>query len=65
MKSENNIRQSNIELLRIIAIIGVVILHYNNPGIGKGFVFVEENSPNFWFLYYIESCSRVLLICLF
>lgn len=65
MKSENNIRQSNIELLRIIAIIGVVILHYNNPGIGKGFVFVEENSPNFWFLYYIESmfaCSVDLFV---
>ena len=27
-------RQSNIELLRVLAIVGVVILHYNNPTIG-------------------------------
>ena len=27
-------RQSNIELLRILAILGVIILHYNNPEIG-------------------------------
>ena len=27
-------RKSNIELLRIFAIIGVIILHYNNPVIG-------------------------------
>lgn len=24
-------RQSNIELLRIITMLGVIILHYNNP----------------------------------
>lgn len=27
-------RDSSIELLRIIAAIGVVILHYNNPNMG-------------------------------
>ena len=27
-------RQSNIELLRILSIIGVIILHYNNKSIG-------------------------------
>ena len=27
-------RQSNIELLRILAIMGVIVLHYNNPLIG-------------------------------
>ncbi len=30
-------RQSNIELLRIIAIMGVVLLHYNNDTMGFGF----------------------------
>lgn len=30
-------RQSNIELLRIITALGVIILHYNNPNIGGGF----------------------------
>lgn len=29
-------RNSNIELLRIMSMIGVIILHYNNPGIGGG-----------------------------
>lgn len=27
-------RQSNIELLRIMAMLGVIILHYNNPQMG-------------------------------
>lgn len=27
-------RESNIELLRILAMIGVILLHYNNPTIG-------------------------------
>ena len=27
-------RRSNIELLRILAACGVIILHYNNPNIG-------------------------------
>lgn len=27
-------RESNIELLRILAMFGVIILHYNNPSIG-------------------------------
>lgn len=29
-------RESNIELLRILAMLGVIILHYNNPSIGGG-----------------------------
>lgn len=30
-------RESNIELLRVIAMIGVILLHYNNPTIGGGY----------------------------
>lgn len=48
-------RQSNIELLRILVIIGVVILHYNNPGIGGGLKYAEEGSINFYILYFLES----------
>lgn len=48
-------RQSNIELLRIFAIIGVVILHYNNPTIGGGIKYAEEGSINFYILYFLES----------
>ena len=30
-------RESNIELLRICTMSGVILLHYNNPGIGGAF----------------------------
>ena len=30
-------RESNIELLRILAMLGVIILHYNNPSVGGGY----------------------------
>ncbi len=33
-KKEKNQRQSNIELIRILAMIGVIILHYSNPKMG-------------------------------
>ena len=52
MKKE---RQSNIELLRILAILGVIILHYNNPVIGGGITYAEEGSLNFFILYSLES----------
>ena len=39
-------RQSNIELLRILAILGVILLHYNNDSSGGGFRFVEPGSLN-------------------
>ena len=51
----NKERQSNIELLRILAIMGVIVLHYNNPLIGKGIVFAKEGSINFYILYVLES----------
>ena len=43
-------RQSNIELLRIIAICGVIVLHYNNVTIGgagvcKGSEFIHSLLP--------------------
>lgn len=28
-------RESNIELLRVFPMIGVILLHYNNPTIGE------------------------------
>ncbi|MBE5860031.1 MAG: acyltransferase [Butyrivibrio sp.] len=45
-------RESNIELLRILAIIGVIVLHYNNPVYGKGFV------------NYDKGIERIILIVL-
>ena len=52
-------RLSNIELLRILAIMGVIVLHYNNPLAGGGLAYVRENSLNFYVLYMFES----LFIC--
>lgn len=50
---ENNKRQSNIELLRILAICGVIVLHYNNGAIGGGFN--NAKGVNLYILYYLES----------
>ena len=52
-------RNSNIELLRILAIMGVVVLHYNNPRIGGGIAYAKEGSLNFYILYFLES----LFVC--
>lgn len=48
-------RDSNIELLRIVLMIGVIILHFNNKGIGKGLALVESGSANEWALMALES----------
>lgn len=56
---EKNKRQSNIELLRILSILGVIILHYNNKTIGGGLQYVTTNSINYYILMLLES----LCIC--
>lgn len=48
-------RDSNIELLRILAMIGVVLLHYNNTTIGGGFAHVAQVSLNHRLLQTVES----------
>lgn len=50
-------RQSNVELLRILAMLGVVILHYNS--IGGGFANVPPGGGTMWLLYGLEG----LFIC--
>ncbi|MBR6968592.1 MAG: acyltransferase [Ruminococcus sp.] len=52
-------RASNIELLRILTMLGVIVLHYNNAGIGGGFALVEKNSLNFYIMHIFESISIV------
>ena len=52
-------RDSNIELLRIITMLGVIILHYNNRGIGEGLKYAIEGSVNYYILSFFES----LFIC--
>ncbi|MCR4933208.1 MAG: acyltransferase [Lachnospiraceae bacterium] len=48
-------RMSNIELLRIITALGVIILHYNNANLGGGFKFVEGNA-NKIVLAFFQAC---------
>lgn len=57
-------RSSNIELLRIIAIIGVFFLHFYNPLIGGGIVLCKSTANEF-LLRFIESqfsCSVNLFV---
>lgn len=53
---ETKQRNSNIELLRIMSMIGVIILHYNNPEIGGGLSQVS-NTLNQVVLFILESIS--------
>ena len=57
-------RNSSIELLRIIAEIGVVILHLNNGSIGGGFSSVKHGSFNEHFLFFTE-CLFICAVNLF
>lgn len=50
-------RNSNIELLRILTMLGVIILHYNNISIGGGLSFVDGDSINKYVLYFLESLA--------
>ncbi|MGN9136268.1 acyltransferase family protein [Clostridium sp. HCP1S3_B4] len=59
MNNKNIERNSAIELLRIITMIGVIILHYNNSEIGGGFKYVINGSVNQYYLYFTEN----LFIC--
>ena len=47
-------RNSSVELLRIIAILGVVILHYNNAAIGGAFKYVPSPSLKEYYLFFTE-----------
>lgn len=59
MKAYKNqsVRASSIELLRIIMVMGVIILHYNNRTFGGAFEYVEEGSINQLFLFLSENVS--------
>lgn len=48
-------RQSNIELLRIAAIAGVIILHFNLPDMGGALSLVKEGELNYYVLNYLET----------
>lgn len=55
MDKKTILRDSNIELLRILAILSVIVCHYNNPGMGGGLKYVLPGSINQYLLYFIMS----------
>ena len=52
-------RQSNLEFLRIIATLFVIIVHYNNTGSGKAFLYTESMPLHYQILLFFE----MLAIC--
>lgn len=54
--SKTESRQSNMELVRILAIMCVIVLHYNLPDMGGGFAYVS-NHINSAFLQAVEALS--------
>lgn len=57
-------RDSNIELLRILAILGVIVLHYNNSFMGGGFAGVAAGSINQNILILLE-CVAICAVNVF
>ena len=54
-QKERKGRASNIELLRILSLLGVIVLHYNNTGIGKALLYVKHGTLNYYILMLLES----------
>ena len=52
-------RNSNLELLRIVCILMILTLHYNNSTIGGAFENVEIGSLNYYLINILESISTV------
>jgi len=62
---EKKERLSNFEILRILAIMGVIVLHYNNRIYGNAFGLTEHNPVNHCMLMILESlciCSVDLFV---
>ena len=60
-------RQSNIELLRIICFLGVIILHYANPILGGGLLYVHSGGCNEFILTLLTSvfvCAVNVFLCI-
>lgn len=56
-------RNSNIELLRIVLMLMVISLHFNNGAMGGAFNYVTDNSINSFILYLLESFSICAVNC--
>lgn len=52
-------RQSNIELLRIILILMIILLHYLNGSMGGALSHTNSDTVNFYFIHILESISII------
>ena len=52
---KDTMRNSNIELLRIVSMFMIIGLHYFNGEMGGGLLFVSQNSVNYWLTHIFES----------
>lgn len=60
---ENNNRKSNLELLKVVAIIMILILHYLNGGIGGALNKTTNATNNYYIIRYIESFCIIAVNC--
>ncbi len=51
---KKQMRDSNIELLRVVAMLGVIVLHFNGE-YGNAFELVKDGTINFYILQFLES----------
>lgn len=59
MNGKTKVRQSNIELLRIVAILMVIALHYFNASMGGELGHVASGSINYYLSHFLESLCIV------
>lgn len=52
-------RNYGLDILKIISIISVILLHYNNGTMGGTLKYVEKESINFYITYFFESCTII------
>ena len=57
-------RKSNIELLRILAMLGVILLHYNNPLMGGAASCVRTGELK-WYILFFSECVAIPAVDLF
>ena len=56
-------RDSNIELLRLVLILMVVLLHFNNDTMGGAFVIVRDIPTDNFILHFLESLCICAVNC--
>lgn len=56
-------RDSNFELMRCVAMMMVIVLHFNNASMGGALRFIDPNSIGYYILHFFESISIPAVNC--